>query len=140
MKRFPTSQDLGLPNQSFNLQGVRKKKKIYEREGKRAAAEFLEMRKFNVIIQSHCLRQQWSLISRAMLGTKFFFQLWPQFVIWRVMNSGRVDPSFDLHHSQLVITHLTSCGNNCGIFVSLVFFLISLLNLSNKIIIIKSKK
>ena len=139
MKRFPTSQDLGLPNQSFNLQGVRKKKKIYEREGKRAAAEYLEMRKFNVIIQSHCLRQQW-LISRAMLGTNFFFQLWPQFVIWQVMNGESVDPPFDLYHLQLIITHVTSCGHNCGIFCVLSIFLNKSTKSIKKIIIIKSKK
>ena len=75
-----------------------------------------------------------------MLGTKIFFQPWPQFVIWRVMSGGGVDPPFDLHLSQLVMTHLTSCGNNCEIFCILSIFLNKYTKSIKKIIMIKSKK
>ena len=60
-----------------------------------------------------------------MLGTQKISQLLPQFIMWRVMNSGGVDPPFDLHHLQLAMWQVVA--TIVRFFVSLAFSIIMLM-------------
>ena len=60
-----------------------------------------------------------------MLGIQKISQLLPQFIMWRVMNSGGVDPPFDLHHLQLAMWQVVAII--VGFIVSLAFSIIMLM-------------
>ena len=60
-----------------------------------------------------------------MLRTQKISQLLSQFVIWRVMSSGGVDPPFDLHNLQLAMWQVVT--TIVRFFVSLAFSIIMLM-------------
>ena len=60
-----------------------------------------------------------------MLGTQKILQLLSQFIIWRVMSSGGVDPPFDLHNLQLAMWQVVA--TIVRFFVFLAFSIIMLM-------------